>query len=137
MVVDADTVETLRHNPRALIIDVRAPERYQGIAEPLDPRAGHIPGAVSAPYADAIDTNGRLLPADALRARYAALGADRAETIVCYCGSGVTAAHTILALERAGWKNVCSTKAPGATGRVILHVPQRPDRNPEAVKGEG
>ena len=106
MVVDADTVETLRHNPRALIIDVRAPERYQGIAEPLDPRAGHIPGAVSAPYADAIDTNGRLLPADALRARYAALGADRAETIVCYCGSGVTAAHTILALERAGWKNV-------------------------------
>lgn len=106
MVVDAHAVETLRHNPRALIIDVRASERYQGIAEPIDPRAGHIPGAVSAPYTDTIDGDGRLLPADVLRARYAALGADRAETIVCYCGSGVTAAHSILALERAGWKNV-------------------------------
>lgn len=106
MVVDAHAVETLRHNPRALIIDVRASERYQGIAEPIDPRAGHIPGAVSAPYTDTIDGDGRLLPADVLRARYAVLGADRAETIVCYCGSGVTAAHSILALERAGWKNV-------------------------------
>lgn len=105
MVVDAETVDALRRDPRVLILDVRAAERYQGIAEPLDPRAGHIPGAVSAPYTDNVDADGRMLPAEALRARYAALGADRAETIVCYCGSGVTAAHAILALERAGWKN--------------------------------
>ncbi|MDW8214053.1 MAG: sulfurtransferase [Roseiflexaceae bacterium] len=105
MVVDADAVDALRHDPHVLILDVRAAERYQGITEPLDPRAGHIPGAVSAPYADNVDADGRMLPAEALRARYAALGADRAKTIVCYCGSGVTAAHAILALERAGWKN--------------------------------
>ncbi|MFQ3630874.1 sulfurtransferase [Roseiflexus sp.] len=105
IVVDADAVETLRQDPRVLILDVRAAERYQGIVEPLDPRAGHIPGAISAPYADNVDTDGRMLSAEALQARYAALGADRAETIVCYCGSGVTAAHTIFALERAGWKN--------------------------------
>lgn len=105
MVADADAVDTLRRDPHALILDVRATERYQGVTEPLDPRAGHIPGAVSAPYTDNVDADGRMLPVETLRVRYAALGADRAETIVCYCGSGVTAAHTILALERAGWKN--------------------------------
>jgi thiosulfate/3-mercaptopyruvate sulfurtransferase len=105
IVVDADTVDVLRRDPRVLILDARAAERYQGIAEPLDPRAGHIPGAVSAPYADNVDADGRMRSVEELRARYAALGADRAETIVCYCGSGVTAAHTILALARAGWKN--------------------------------
>ena len=105
MVVDADAVEALRRDPRALILDVRAAERYQGIIEPIDSRAGHIPGAISAPYTGNVDGSGRMLPVEILRAHYEALGADRADIIVCYCGSGVTAAHTILALERAGWKH--------------------------------
>lgn len=127
MVVDAAAVDALRRDPRALILDVRATERYQGIIEPIDSRAGHIPGAVSAPYTGNVDAGGRMLPVEMLRERYAALGADRAETIVCYCGSGVTAAHTVLALERAGWKHAllyegswsdwsCDPARPIATG---------------------
>lgn len=106
MVVDAVAVERLRRDPRALLLDVRAAERYQGLVEPIDPRAGHIPGAISAPFAGNLGADGRMLPADDLRARYTALGATDAETIVCYCGSGVSAAHGVLALERAGWPNV-------------------------------
>ncbi len=87
----------------ALILDARAPERFRGETEPIDPRAGHIPGARSAPF-DLNFTPGELpvfLPAPALRERYASLGADRAEPVV-YCGSGVTACHDIFALELAG-----------------------------------
>ena len=87
----------------ALVLDARAPERYRGDVEPIDPRAGHIPGARSAPYA--ANLSGGPVPvflsAAALRERYAALGAERAEPIV-YCGSGVTACHDLLALELAG-----------------------------------
>jgi thiosulfate/3-mercaptopyruvate sulfurtransferase len=86
-----------------LVLDARAGERYRGETEPIDPRAGHIPGARSAPFADNL-TPGPLpvfRPAADLRARYAALGAEAAEPIV-YCGSGVTACHDLLALERAG-----------------------------------
>jgi thiosulfate/3-mercaptopyruvate sulfurtransferase len=89
--------------PSALVLDARAAERYRGEVEPIDPRAGHIPGAKSAPFTSNL-TEG---PApvfrapDELRARYLALGADRGEPIV-YCGSGVTACHDLLALELAG-----------------------------------
>jgi len=127
MVVDAAMVDALRRDPHALVIDVRATERYEGILEPIDPRAGHIPGAVSAPYAGNVGPDGRMRSAEALRERYGALGAGTAKTIVCYCGSGVTAAHSVLALQRAGWQNVvlyegswsdwCSDPArPAATG---------------------
>lgn len=102
MVVDAAAVERLRRDPRALLLDARAAERYEGRVEPVDPRAGHIPGAVSAPYAGNLRPDGTLLSADELRARYDALGAGRAEQVVCYCGSGVTAAHNVLALHLAG-----------------------------------
>jgi thiosulfate/3-mercaptopyruvate sulfurtransferase len=87
----------------ALLLDARARERYRGDAEPIDPRAGHIPGARSAPFSANL-TGGTapvFLPPAALRERYAALGADRAVPIV-YCGSGVTACHDLLALELAG-----------------------------------
>ncbi|HET9316175.1 MAG TPA: sulfurtransferase [Vicinamibacteria bacterium] len=86
-----------------LVIDARAPERYRGETEPIDPRAGHVPGAVNAPYTGNLTSDERrvFLPAEALRARFAALGADRTEPIV-YCGSGVTACHDILALHLAG-----------------------------------
>jgi thiosulfate/3-mercaptopyruvate sulfurtransferase len=102
LVVAAPTVEALRHNPATLLLDARAAERYEGRVEPIDPRAGHIPGAVSAPFAANITPDGRIRSAAELHARFAALGATTSETIVCYCGSGVTAAHNLFALELAG-----------------------------------
>jgi thiosulfate/3-mercaptopyruvate sulfurtransferase len=102
MVVDAAAVDALRNAPRALVLDARLAERYEGRVEPIDPQAGHIPGAHSAPYPANLYDDGRLKSAEELRERFLALGADSAETIVCYCGSGVTAAHNVLALHIAG-----------------------------------
>ena len=102
MVVDAAAVDRLRRDPRALILDARANERYEGRIEPIDPQAGHIPGARSAPYAGNLAADGRMKLPDELRSRYIDLGADAAQTIVCYCGSGVTAAHDAFALYLAG-----------------------------------
>lgn len=86
--------------PGSLVLDARAGERYRGEAEPIDPRAGHIPGARSAPFADNLEA-GRFRTPAALRERFALLGAAEREPIV-YCGSGVTACHDLLALARAG-----------------------------------
>lgn len=105
MLVYADDVERMRHAPDVLLLDARSAERFEGKNEIMDARAGHIPGARSAPYAGNLSADGTLLPAEALRARYTALGADHARTIVCYCGSGVTATHDLLALELAGFTN--------------------------------
>ena len=93
----------VRTHRARLVLDARAAERYRGEVEPIDPRAGHVPGARSAPWtgnvtADAVPV---LLPADALRRRYEALGA-AAATPVVYCGSGVNACHDLLALHLAG-----------------------------------
>jgi thiosulfate/3-mercaptopyruvate sulfurtransferase len=96
-------LDMLDRDPAALVLDARAAERYRGEREPIDPRAGHIPGARSAPYTANL-TSGDvpvLLPPQVLRERYATLGAAAAEPIV-YCGSGVTACHDLLALELAG-----------------------------------
>jgi thiosulfate/3-mercaptopyruvate sulfurtransferase len=68
----------------------------------VDPVAGHIPGAVSAPTSENLDKEGRFLDAEALRSRFAALGVSGAVPVGVYCGSGVTAAHEVLALELAG-----------------------------------
>lgn len=99
-VVDADAVDRLRG--AAVVLDARARERYLGQTEPVDARAGHIPGARSAPHAGNLAGDGRFLPADALRDRYRELGALDAGTVIAYCGSGVTACHAILSLARAG-----------------------------------
>ena len=90
-------------DPSTLVIDARAGERYRGETEPIDPRAGHVPGAVSVPFAGNLTTGPVPVfrPADELRARFAAVGADRRLPIV-YCGSGVTACHDLLALHAAG-----------------------------------
>ncbi len=86
-----------------LLLDARAGERYRGEQEPVDPVAGHIPGAVSAPTADNMNPDGTFRGAADLAARFAALGASGpAATVGAYCGSGVTAAHEILALALAG-----------------------------------
>jgi thiosulfate/3-mercaptopyruvate sulfurtransferase len=101
---EADDVERLRRDPRALVVDARAPERYHGAFEPLDPRPGHIPGARNAPWADNLNPgSGRFRDPSALRDRFAALGADKAADVVVYCGSGVTACHNLLALRTAGF----------------------------------
>lgn len=85
-----------------VLLDARAAERYRGDIEPVDPRAGHIPGAVSAPTAGNLDAEGRFLPPDALRARFAAAGARAGSAVAAYCGSGITASHEVLALAVAG-----------------------------------
>ncbi|WP_161894042.1 sulfurtransferase [Gordonia spumicola] len=84
----------------ALVLDARAGERFRGEVEPVDPRPGHIPGAVSAPTSENVDSSGRFLPAAALRERFSSLGVTG--DVIVYCGSGVTAAHEIAALAVAG-----------------------------------
>jgi thiosulfate/3-mercaptopyruvate sulfurtransferase len=100
LAVGKDVVKATLHHAGALLLDARAPERYRGESEPVDPRAGHIPSAVNAPYAENLDA-GRFRSADTLAERYRALGAWDKETTV-YCGSGVTACHDLLALALAG-----------------------------------
>lgn len=100
-VIDAGQAAAWGRN--GLLLDARAGERYRGETEPVDPRAGHIPGAVSAPAAANLRPDGRFLPAEDLRERFRLLGAGPAVPIAVYCGSGVTAAHEIAALEIAGF----------------------------------
>ncbi|MEU9132126.1 sulfurtransferase [Kitasatospora sp. NPDC048540] len=102
-VLDADGAAELART--GLLLDARAGERYRGESEPVDPRAGHIPGAVSAPTTDNLTADGRFRPAAELAARFEALGVPDRVTAV-YCGSGVTAAHELLALEIAGHPGV-------------------------------
>ncbi|MHA3703260.1 rhodanese-like domain-containing protein [Jatrophihabitans sp. YIM 134969] len=97
-VLDADTAATWPS--LGVLLDARAGERYRGDVEPVDPRAGHIPGAVSLPTSGNLDATGRFLDVDALRARFADVVADG--PVAVYCGSGVTAAHEIAALTAAG-----------------------------------
>ena len=97
--IDADTLhKTLG---RVTLLDARAGERYRGEVEPLDKRAGHIPGARSRFFKDNLDAQGRFKPADELRAVFSAFGAAPAQ-VVHQCGSGVTACHNLLAMEVAG-----------------------------------
>jgi thiosulfate/3-mercaptopyruvate sulfurtransferase len=86
-----------------VLIDARAPERFRGEVEPIDTVAGHIPGAVNQPLAAVVDGHGRLKGSEALRASFAALGVRRDRPVGAYCGSGITAAETVLALRRAGY----------------------------------
>ncbi|MFD7986648.1 sulfurtransferase [Kitasatospora indigofera] len=104
-----------------LLLDARAGERYRGEVEPIDAKAGHIPGAVSAPTTENVGPDGRFLPAAALAARFGGLGAGTRKVAV-YCGSGVTAAHQILAMEVAG---LSATLYPGSWSEWSRD-PQRP-----------
>jgi thiosulfate/3-mercaptopyruvate sulfurtransferase len=87
---------------RGVLIDARAEERYRGEHEPVDPVAGHIPGAVNRPTSENVAAGGRFLDPDRLRGAFAQLGIDAGTEVGAYCGSGVTAAHEVLALELAG-----------------------------------
>lgn len=98
---DADAVADAVAEGR-IVIDARAAERYAGEVEPVDARAGHVPGAVNLPFAGNTDDDGHFLAVDALRARYAAVGVDERADAIVYCGSGVTACHALVAMEHAG-----------------------------------
>jgi thiosulfate/3-mercaptopyruvate sulfurtransferase len=87
---------------RGVLLDARAGERYRGEVEPIDRVGGHIPGAVSAPTSENVTADGHLLPAERLAERFADLGAAGNTEIGVYCGSGVSAAHQVLALAEAG-----------------------------------
>ncbi len=93
--------EVLDFAGTSVLLDARATERYRGELEPVDPRAGHIPGAVSAPTTENLAPDGHFLPAAELAARFKDLGADGRDVAV-YCGSGINAAHQIAALAEAG-----------------------------------
>jgi len=102
-VVSADEVLQHLHDPAWRLLDARAPARYRGEQEPIDPVAGHIPGAVNAPFAENLTPDGTFRPSEQLRQRFEALLGDvPSERVVCYCGSGVTAAHNLLAMAHAG-----------------------------------
>ncbi|MEY8040635.1 sulfurtransferase [Saccharopolyspora cebuensis] len=129
-VLDADAAAELARE--GSLLDARAPERYRGEVEPVDPRPGHVPGAVNAPFAEHVDERGRWRsPAD-LAARFADLGVRPGEPVGAYCGSGITASSVVLALEHAGvtsadrpaplyagsWSHWSADPArPAATGR--------------------
>lgn len=98
--VDADAIAKAGDGLR--LVDARAPERHRGEAELVDKRAGHIPGAVNVPFAGNVGPDQRFLPPEALRQRFAAVGVTGAQGVACYCGSGVTAPHDVLAMEAAG-----------------------------------
>lgn len=100
----ADEVGELVGSHEHLLVDSRLPERYQGLVEPIDAAAGHIPGAINHYYGDNVTLEGRFRGIDELRALFAdVLGAHDPAHVVLYCGSGVSACHNLLALERAGF----------------------------------
>ncbi len=108
------------------LLDARDGVRYRGESEPIDPVAGHIPTARSAPYDGNLDTGHRFLRPDVLRRRYLGLGVGIDGDTVVYCGSGVTACHDVLAIEIAGlgtaslypgsWSDWCRAGDPVASG---------------------
>jgi len=103
LAVGAAAVLDASADPRARILDARAPERYRGEIEPIDAVAGHVPGARNHPFVESLDGEGRFLPPDALLAAFArSLDGVPPERTIAMCGSGVTACHLLLALEHAG-----------------------------------
>ncbi|MDA8446133.1 sulfurtransferase [Paracidovorax valerianellae] len=99
----AADVQAALGQPGQTVIDARAPARYRGEVEPLDPVAGHIPGALNRPFSENIGPDGRFKPAAQLRAEFDALLGGRApQTVVHQCGSGVSAVPNVLAMELAG-----------------------------------
>lgn len=121
--VDIGVVEKLARHPDWTVLDVRSAPRYRGETEPIDPVAGHIPGAENLPYTEHLETDGHFKSFEALRALYGHLDPTR---LVVHCGSGVTACHTLLALDAAGlpggtlfvgsWGEWCRSERPRATG---------------------
>ncbi|MET9229693.1 sulfurtransferase [Lentzea sp. NPDC003310] len=127
-VLDADEAAALARE--GVLLDARAAARYRGETEPVDPKAGHIPGALNAPTTGHVGADGRWFRAEELAARFAGLGVSGGAAVGAYCGSGVTASSVVLALEVAGvtsaekpaalyagsWSNWCALDREVATG---------------------
>jgi thiosulfate/3-mercaptopyruvate sulfurtransferase len=102
-VVSTAELERALQDPKAVLVDARAQDRYAGAVEPIDPVAGHIPGAVNHPFTANLGADGRFLPAAELKRRWQErLPGGDLENLVAMCGSGVTACHNLLSLEVAG-----------------------------------
>ncbi|RLP94242.1 sulfurtransferase [Micromonospora sp. BL4] len=101
-VLDAGRAAALAAADDAVLLDVRAEPRYRGEVEPIDPVAGHVPGAVNLPAGTYVGPDGRFPAADVLQKRFAAAGVTGERSVGAYCGSGVTAAQAVLALHLAG-----------------------------------
>lgn len=132
-VVDMD--EAARVASTGILLDARAGERYRGETEPVDPRAGHIPGAVNTPTTANVDETGRFRDATELAERFAAAGVTDRATIATYCGSGVNAAHNVAALMLAGFE---PSLYPGSWSQWSNH-PDRPvatGAEPPVLPGE-
>ncbi|MET0352823.1 MAG: rhodanese-like domain-containing protein, partial [Plantibacter flavus] len=119
--IDIDTAATWAGEGRVLL-DARAGERYRGDVEPIDPRAGHIPGALSTPTTANVGADGRFLSPETLREQFLAAGVPADATVATYCGSGVTAAHNAVALTLAGFEPALY---PGSWSEWANH-PERP-----------
>ena len=107
---------------RGILLDARAPERYHGVSEPIDPVAGHIPGARNLPTSQNVEESGRFLGRQVLRSGFERVGVSAELELGTYCGSGVTAAHELLALELAGYRGALY---PGSWSEWITD-PARP-----------
>lgn len=103
-VSDLETVESELISRSSTVIDVRDAYRYRGESEPIDLVAGHIPGAINIPFSENLDENGNFLSPEILREKYSKFLEGKPENLIIHCGSGVTACHTILALDYAGFK---------------------------------
>jgi thiosulfate/3-mercaptopyruvate sulfurtransferase len=123
-VLSTAELEQALRDPRAVLVDARAQERYAGIVEPIDPVAGHIPGAVNHPFSANLDAEGRFLPAVELKHRWQErLAGGESQNLVAMCGSGVTACHNLLSLEVAG---LSGGKLYAGSWSEWIRDPQRP-----------
>lgn len=100
---DINDVELARKDEKRIVIDVRDKNRYDGLTEPIDLIAGHIPGAINVPFTENLDENGLFLSPEVLKAKYEAIIGDlKPADVIIHCGSGITACHSLLALDHAG-----------------------------------
>ena len=122
-VTTAEVVEALK-DTRRVLVDARAPERFAGAIEPIDPVAGHVPGASNHPFSRNLDAQGRFLPAAELRQRWLeSLGGTDPGAAILMCGSGVTACHNALAMEIAG---LSGAKLYAGSWSEWIRDPKRP-----------
>lgn len=98
-----EVVENELTSLSSTVVDVRDAYRYKGESEPIDLVAGHIPGAINIPFSENLDENGNFLSPEILKEKYSKLLQDKPQNLIIHCGSGVTACHTILALDYAGF----------------------------------
>ena len=123
-----------------VVVDARDAARYRGESEPIDPRAGHVPGARSLPCRDHLRADGRLTSPEEIRRRFAEVGVHDAARMVSYCGSGVTACHNLLVAEWVGlgrgrlfpgsWSQYSATDLPAAQGDEPSGTPSGSDEGP-------